>query len=341
MFCASARAYPNVSLAWDGAAEERVAHVDALLGTALMRWRRTARSESAGFGDDEAGDGGVLEPMYDLFDYAAPDSDPPALPSGVSSWTWESAGCSANEGNASSASREMLDYHHASSAAAGPDGNVLVASRNLNTIWSFHSDGSGLQWMLSSSLGCAAAAERGCFSFERDADRFFSPHSATQLNETSLLLLDDGTNRPGCAHATQYAGCWSRAVLYQLDFATMRAKLAWQFEAPFRLPNDDATPFAKTVWRHVMTHDEYNFDGGSVHPLESGRMLVGFTATYANRAYNRNASDLVWEVDPQLPDAESIKSVLVVPRSGADTGEGLWRVVPWSSIAGENSERPF
>ena len=47
------------------------------------------------------------------------------------------------------------------------------------------------------------------------------------------------------------------------------------------------------------------------------------------------------EVDPQLPDAESIKSVLVVPRSGADTGEGLWRVVPWSSIAGENSERPF
>mgnify|MGYP007024374398 FL=1 len=87
-------------------------------------------------------------------------------------------------------------------------------------------------------------------------------------------------------------------MLYQLDFATMRAKLAWQFEAPFRLPNDDATPFAKTVWRHVMTHDEYNFDGGSVHPLESGRMLVGFTATYANRAYNRNASDLVREVDP-------------------------------------------
>lgn len=328
----NARAYPNVTITWEGSAKTRHTHVDALLGSAVMRWRRHAGSSG-----DADSDGGVLEQLYDLFDYAAPDTQPAALPSGISSWTWETAGCSGN----TSDGREFLDYHHASSASSGPDGNVLVASRNLNTIWSFHANGSGLQWMISSSLDCSHRAERGCFSFVHDADMFYAPHSVAQLNGSTLLLLDDGNNRPGCAHFTDYAGCWSRAIMYRLDFDTMVARLAWQFEAPFRLPNDDSSIFSKSVWRHVMTHDEYNFDGGSVHALESDRLLVGFTATFSSRAYNRNASDLIWEVDPALPDAESIKSVLVVPRSGQDTSEGLWRAVPWRTIFGESKNCPL
>ena len=85
-----------------------------------------------------------------------------------------------------------------------------------------------------------------------------------------------------------------------------------------------------------MTHDEYNFDGGSVHALAGGTVLTAFTATYPTRASNRNASAYIWEVDPRAPVREGVRSLLVVPHSGADTGEGLWRVVPWHTIYGES-----
>ena len=197
-----ARAYPNVSLTWDGAAEERVAHVDALLGTALMRWRRTARTPRArASATTRRATAACSSRCTTSSTTRHPTRTRPRCPRACRRGLGRAPGCSANEANASSASREMLDYHHASSAAAGPDGNVLVASRNPqhDLVLSFRRLRTAV--MLSSSLEKprGGAAERGRFSFERDADRFFSPHSATQLNETTLLLLDDGTNRPGCA----------------------------------------------------------------------------------------------------------------------------------------------
>ena len=66
-----------------------------------------------------------------------------------------------------------------------------------------------MQWTLSSQL-------ESDFLFERSADAFFQPHDVTQLANGNLLVMDDGSNRPGC-----YLGvtkeCFSRAVMYSLD----------------------------------------------------------------------------------------------------------------------------
>ena len=49
-------------------------------------------------------------------------------------------------------SLQVVDYHHVSSVAVGPSSNLIVASRNLNAVWSLAADGSGASWVLSSSL---------------------------------------------------------------------------------------------------------------------------------------------------------------------------------------------
>ena len=293
----SVRAYPNTTLPWTGGRTLRHAHVDALLGSGVARWRRAAGAADGDDGDggDDGASGGVVEPVLDLFGVAAPDSSPPAEPA-VSSWTWVDAGCSGE----TAGGRAFVDYHHLSSASVGPDGNLVVSSRNLDVVWSFAADGSTLEWMLSDKLGCASLATRGCLGFARPGDAFSAPHSVRQLNATSLLVLDDGNNREGCSHATGYAGCFSRAALYDLDFGAGLARLAWQFEAPLALPGD-AEQYSRADWRNAMTHDEYNFDGGSVHALAGGTVLTAFTATYPTRASNRNASAYIWEVDPRAP----------------------------------------
>ena len=157
-------------------------------------------------------------------------------------------------------------------------------------------------------------------------------HASSQLRNGNLV--NNGVVRPGV--------CFSRAICYELNRDATVERVAWQFEAPFALPadggDDAAAPaYSKADWRHAMTHDEYNFDGGSVHPLPSGTVLAAFTATYPTRAYNRNASAFIWEVDPRVPVAESVRSLFIVPHSGSDTGEGLWRVVPWHTIYGEGT----
>ena len=60
-----------------------------------------------------------------------------------------------------------------SSVTAGATANIVVASRELSTIWSLAHDGSGVQWTLSSQL-------QSDFQFERPADAFFQPHDVTQ-----------------------------------------------------------------------------------------------------------------------------------------------------------------
>ena len=105
--------------------------------------------------------------------------------------------------------------------------------------------------------------------FDRDAAQRVS-------SDVQPTTLARHTRRLDC----RYAGCFSRAVLYDLDFEKLEASIAWQFEAPLSLPGDSAAaPFSREAWHDAMTHDEYNFDGGSVHPLPSGTVLTAFTAT--------------------------------------------------------------
>ena len=134
------------------------------------------------------------------------------------------------------------DYHHVSSIAAGNDANILVASRELATVWSFAHDGGGVQWVLSSRL-------RSDFRFAKRADEFYEPHDVRQLPNGDLTMIDDGSSRPGCFQDST-ALCFSRAICYRFDRARRVVDVVWQFAFPLQ-PN--AAP-----WRAVMGADVYN-----------------------------------------------------------------------------------
>ena len=138
-----------------------------------------------------------------------------------------------------------------SSVSVGVDANLLVASRELNTVWSLAHDGSGVQWTLSASLG--ERDDGSSIAFERDADMFYSPHDAKQL--------------------------------------------------------------------------------------ANGNVLVGLTQVVPSRAWNPQASMLVFEVDAR-GDAVAHMSV---PRPTQTSGVafGGYRTLPWASVGGESETDPF
>ena len=370
---------------------EELWHVDKFAGVRVFAWDRDASK---------------LHELYDMFDFAAPDAEP-WLPA-ETTWTKKSGcECSGNE------SLKALDYHHVSSISVGLEGSLLVSSRNLNTVFALDARGGGnrtsLKWKLSSLPGMSD------FEFERDIDRFYAPHDVVQLSDSRLLMIDDGSSRPGCTVMSAFDGCWSRAVLYELDIDAQKVKLVWQFEDPHALrggePIDDIavesslrsnatevsgsanwtsaarafdaeldagdggggrgveggdasaadrekdTPTtivtdggnetnsssvseetkSKYYKETVMVRDLYNFDGGSVRRLESGRILVAFTSPYSTRLYDEKYSMRAYEVDK---DGEAIVSI-VVPHSGPLGGMGSYRFVPMKTVSGESRDAPF
>ena len=182
--------------------------VDRFLGVGIDAWRPEE---------------GTLEPLYDMFDFAAPD-DATWAPE-TTTWTKQDVSCSGG------VEIDALDYHHISAVSVGPSGDMLITSRNLNTIWCVDAKGGGgkaaLKWTLSSLDGASD------FAFERGLDMFYTPHNALELEDGRLLLIDDGSSRPGCFTSNALAGCWSRAAIYSLNQTAGTVALDWQFEDPY------------------------------------------------------------------------------------------------------------
>ena len=100
---------------------------DTVVGQKVVKWNR---------------DTNKISTVYDMFDLASPEKD--MFESAA--WTPTTAKCSGDD------ELTALDYHHISSVSLGLKDNYIVASRNLDTIWSLRRDGSGAEWTLSSSL---------------------------------------------------------------------------------------------------------------------------------------------------------------------------------------------
>ncbi|KAH8055200.1 hypothetical protein JL721_10303 [Aureococcus anophagefferens] len=216
-----------------------------------------------------------------------------------------------------------------SSVSVGVEENVLVASRTLNTIWSLAHDGSGAQWTLSSTLNAsdAGVGDGGIwYAFEDDDEKFYDPHSALQLPNGDLLVIDDGDDRPGCATANT-SGCYSRAIAYELDAAARVAKVRWQFEWPSALDVN------------FKTDDLYNLVGGSAAALANGDYLVAFTSLDDTNKYDSRGTAFAFEVDV---DGRSTVTTVAIPTPKADQDrQAAYRLVPWDSVGGETSVCPF
>ena len=213
-----------------------------------------------------------------------------------------------------------------SSVSVGVDANLLVASRELNTVWSLAHDGSGVQWTLSASLG--ERDDGSSIAFERDADMFYSPHDAKQLANGNVLVVDDGASRPGC-YEQETVDCFSRALMYKIDTDAKVARVVWQFSFPVGLGASrwNATALADAPY--------YNNCGGSVDRLPNGHYLVAFTAVEATRDWNPSASMYAFEVDGR----GKALTMLVIPNG--DSTDGGYRLRAWSAIDGESPTSPF
>ena len=169
---------------------------------------------------------------------------------------------------------------------------------------------------------------------------------AQDYRPLEALVVDDGTNRPGCSKDVT-ANCFSRAVEYRLDWGNATrprplARVVWQFEFPMQLSRD--------TWADIMARDVYNNCGGSVYKLPSGNYLVAFTAmdqlADAARQHNTSAprAAYAWELALDTPGARgpTVRTTFKLPISHEDAGEqNGYRVVPWHSIAGESSSAPW
>ncbi|KAJ8605375.1 hypothetical protein CTAYLR_002380 [Chrysophaeum taylorii] len=222
--------------------------------------------------------------------------------------------------------RPAIEFHHVSSVSVGCDENYIVASRNLDTIWSLKRDGSGVQWTLSSHPDEIGSN----FTFERDLDKFYQPHSALQLENGMLLLVDDGTDRPGCTIARTGA-CFSRAIVYELDRERGAVRVVWQFTYPEPLSN-------RTSMIETAQIDTWNEVGGSAYRLSNGHYLVAFSSVAASKTNPRGAAQ-VFELD--VDGTHTATSFLQVPTPiGSEGMQNGYRFVPWHSISGESSTPP-
>ena len=99
---------------------------DAFVGVEVVAWHRDAN---------------VVSGVHDLWDVASPDE--PSWDPAETTWKrLTGLRCSgAGRTPTARAGPKALDYHHVSSVSVGPSGDLIVASRNLNTIWAFDAAG--------------------------------------------------------------------------------------------------------------------------------------------------------------------------------------------------------
>ena len=319
---------------------------DFWFGSNVVKWNRHSEK---------------VEVIYDMFDFADPRTS--MFPN---FWSFFTSECSPLETENDDNSKQLpsggenwdppaitgVEYFHVSSISVSPlNGNYIVASRDLSTIWSLRRDGSGPDW----SLSAEPSLLNSTLSYEKPIDAAYMPHDVQQLVNGDLAVLDDGTNRPGCDMRNPKF-CFSRAIVYRLDLENKTASVRWQFEWP--------TDFNQGYnWTTVATNDLYNSCGGSLRQLSkrttsreddtSPNYLVSFTSmSFAhggspeNDANETIRSAYAFEIDPKGSTSTEEKrplvtSAIVMPVEADQVGaQQGYRVIPWDSINEEASSPP-
>ena len=119
------------------------------------------------------------------------------------------------------------------------------------------------------------------FTFDSDDSKFYNVHEAQLIDEDSLILMDDGNNRPGCK-APEGTNCFSRALEYHLDFEKMEATLVWQASGfPRQTSNLKHHTPPPSPPEHTRTRVRF---GLFVFLFGQARQAVGVTCSYCTGA---------------------------------------------------------
>ena len=229
------------------------------------------------------------------------------------------------------ASLSALDWSHTSAVSESSDGSVYLASlRDINTVVAFSTSTGEVAWSISSS---ASDGIPSTLSFAAKDQTFYDVHDAQLIGTDKLLLMDDGNNREGCTMDgyDDETGCFTRAIRYDIDWATNTTSLAWEFE--FSVEKS-----ATTTYADLKSKDLFVPDGGSATPYGGDYVFVAFTVTCKESSYGNFA----WIFQVNKDDATDVSSEIRIARDLWDELQsGLYRAVPYDSIFDESTETPF
>lgn len=115
------------------------------------------------------------------------------------------------------------DWSHANAAALGPDGEIVVSIRHLDTIIAWPLDDPAADPLWTFGPGGELTVPAG--------DEFIHQHAPEILPDGTLLVYDNGNDRPGTGDGTQVPS-FSRVGHYRLDDSG--AELLWEYRRESR-----------------------------------------------------------------------------------------------------------
>lgn len=244
---------------------------------------------------------GEVRTLYNLFDVFDPVKD-----RGLCSDDGDLCGPPAGSGfHWPSRPSNEADWTHANSAARGTRQNFIMSVRHLSAVVSFHADGSGVDWVLSSEVNASGQLGTGALHFKYDSvgSAQHNQHCARQLADGNVLLFDNGDTRPPLD-----APRFSRLAEFRLDREQGLASLVWEFR-----PRLNSTAHA------------YSFHAGSAARLGNGNTIGGFVCD--NDMAGSDCSTMVYEVSPSGVELSRLR----VPASSTQS----YRALPLTSVSGE------
>ena len=128
------------------------------------------------------------------------------------------------------------------SLSVGAGGRLLLSSQERHQIIALAPDFSRVEWRL--------GGPDSDYEFPHPGDRFYGPHTVSQLPNGHILLFDNGYGRPDSE-----GGAYSRALELRLDAAAGTAVKAWEY----RHDPDFYAEFTSSAFRLSNGHTLVNF----------------------------------------------------------------------------------
>lgn len=114
--------------------------------------------------------------------------------------------------------RTAVDTFHCNSIDVAPNGDLLVSSRHMDSVFYVSRQTSQVVWKLGGAASCRDAAQYLTVTGDSETS-FYRQHDARFQPGGAISLFDDHTGMPGVA----------RALIYNLDMTQGIATIAWQY----------------------------------------------------------------------------------------------------------------
>lgn len=199
----------------------------------------------------------------------------------------------------------VMDYTHINSVSISEyDGNLIVSSHTLGTIFSLYRNGSGLQWVISSTM-----KHLSDFKFRSSDADFDAQHDVQQTSNGNIIMLDNSYAVSGCQSC-------SRALELELDFQHQTLDVAWEYII-----------HEKSILGGSVTVPKNRHDG----PYVVGFCKLAGENSAANVSEGGHPSRLY-----EIYGNGTAASVLEIPAPSSDWSSGSYRIIPSRTIGGED-----